>query len=68
MYSDEYNVNNNNNNYYYYYQYYNNNNIRNHEFHSIQHYVIKFIGDFRQVSAFYHVLRFSPPIKLTESV
>ena len=46
MYSEEYNVNNNNNNNYYYYHYYNNNNICNHEFHSIQHYVIKFVVTF----------------------
>ena len=52
MYSEESNVNNNNN-------------ICNHEFYSIQHYLIKFVGDFRQVSDFFHVLRFAPPIQLT---
>ena len=32
---------------------------------SIQHYVIKFVSDFRQVGGFLRVLRFPPPIKLT---
>jgi hypothetical protein len=32
---------------------------------SIQHYVIKFVSDLRQVSGFHRVLRFPPPIKLT---
>jgi branched-subunit amino acid transport protein len=31
----------------------------------IQHYVIKFVSDLRQVSGFLRVLRFPPPIKLT---
>ena len=35
------------------------------EVNSIQHYVIKFVGDLRQVSGFLRVLRSSPPIKLT---
>jgi hypothetical protein len=40
------------------------------EFHSgkvysIQHYVIKFVSDLRQVSGFFQILRFPPPIKLT---
>jgi hypothetical protein len=30
----------------------------------IQHYVIKFVGDLRQVGGFLRVLRFPPPIKL----
>ena len=30
----------------------------------IQHYVIKFFGDLRQVGGFLRMLRFSPPIKL----
>jgi hypothetical protein len=34
------------------------------EVYSIQHYVIKFVGDF-QVRGFLWVLQFSPPIKLT---
>jgi hypothetical protein len=29
-----------------------------------QHYVIKFVGDLRQVSGFLPVLRFPPPMKL----
>ena len=32
---------------------------------SIQHYVIKFVSDLRQVSGFLRLLRFPPPIKLT---
>ena len=32
---------------------------------SIQHYVIKFVSDLRQVAGFFPVLRFPPPIKLT---
>jgi hypothetical protein len=35
------------------------------EMFSIQHYVIKFVSDLRQVSGFLWVLRFPPPIKLT---
>ena len=31
---------------------------------SIQHYVIKFVSDLRQVSAFLRILRFPPPIHL----
>ena len=32
---------------------------------SIQHYVIKFVSDLRQVGGFLRLLRFPPPIKLT---
>jgi hypothetical protein len=32
---------------------------------SIQHYVIKFVNDLRQVGGFLRVLRFPPPIQLT---
>ena len=35
------------------------------EVYSIQHFVIKFIGDLRQVSVFLRVIWFHPPIKLT---
>jgi hypothetical protein len=35
------------------------------EVYSIQHYVIKFVSDFRQVGGFLRVPRFPPPIKLT---
>ena len=35
---------------------------------SIQHCVIKFVSDLRQVGCFLRVLRFSPPIKLTASI
>jgi len=35
------------------------------EMYSIQHYVIKFVSDLRQVSGFLRVLRFLPPIKRT---
>jgi len=34
----------------------------------VQHYVIKFDGDFRQVGGFIRVLRFPPPIKLTATI
>ena len=33
------------------------------EVYSIQHYVIKFVSDLRQVGGFIQVLRFPPPIK-----
>ena len=33
------------------------------EVYSIQHYVIKFVSDLKQVSGFLRVLRFPPPIK-----
>ena len=35
---------------------------------SIQHYVIKFVSDLRQVSGFLQVLRFPPPIKQTATI
>ena len=35
---------------------------------SMQHYVIKFVSDLRQVSGFLLVLLFSPPIKLTSTI
>jgi hypothetical protein len=35
------------------------------EVYSIQHYVIKFVSDLRQVGGF---LRFPPPIKLTDTI
>jgi hypothetical protein len=35
---------------------------------SMQHYVIKFVSDLRQVGGFLWVLRFPPPIKLTATV
>ena len=38
------------------------------EVHSIQHYVIKFVSDLRQVGSFLRVLRFPPPIKLTITI
>jgi hypothetical protein len=38
------------------------------EVYFIQHYVIKFVIDLRQVGGFLCVLRFPPPIKLTTSV
>ena len=38
------------------------------EVYSIQHYVIKFISDLRQVSGFLRVLQFPPPIKLTAKI
>ena len=41
---------------------------RSGELHSIQHYVIKFVSDLRQVGGFLLVLRFPPPIKLTSRI
>ena len=38
------------------------------EVYSIQHYVIKFVSDLRQVGGFLWVLRFPPPIKLTATI
>jgi hypothetical protein len=35
------------------------------EVYSIQHYVIKFVCDLKQVGGFLPVLRFPPPMKLT---
>jgi hypothetical protein len=35
------------------------------EVYSIQHYVIKFVSDLRQVGGFIRILRFPSPIKLT---
>ena len=35
---------------------------------SIQHYVIEFVSDFRQVGDFLRVLRFPAPIKLTTTI
>jgi hypothetical protein len=34
----------------------------------VQHYVIKFVSDLRQVSGFLRVLRFPPPLKLTTTI
>jgi len=38
------------------------------EVYSIQHYVIKFVSDLRQVSGFLRVIMFPPPIKLTARI
>ena len=38
------------------------------EVYSIQHYVIKFVSDFRQVGGFLRVVRFSPQIKLIATI
>ena len=38
------------------------------EVYSMQHYVIKFVSDLRQIGGFLQVLRFSPPIKLTATI
>jgi len=35
---------------------------------SMQHYVMKFVSDMRQVGGFLPVLRFPPPIKLTATI
>jgi hypothetical protein len=34
----------------------------------MQHYVIKFVSDLRQVGGFLQVLRYLPPIKLTANI
>jgi hypothetical protein len=34
----------------------------------VQHYVIKFVSDLRQVSGFIRVIRFPPPIQLTAMI
>ena len=34
----------------------------------VQHYVIKFVSDLRQVGGFLRVLQFPPPIKLTAMI
>ena len=41
---------------------------RSSEVYSIQHYVIKFVNDLRQVGGFPRVLRFPPPIKPTTTI
>jgi hypothetical protein len=38
------------------------------EVYSIQHYVIKFASDLRQVGGFLQVLRFPPPVNLTTTI
>jgi len=38
------------------------------EVYSIQHYMIKFLSDLRQVSGFLWVLQFPPPIKQTATI
>ena len=43
-------------------------NPANGEVYSIQHYVIKFVSDLRQVGGFLWVLRFPPPIKLIGTI
>jgi hypothetical protein len=38
------------------------------EVYSIQHYMLKFVSDLRQVDGFLRVLQFSPPIKQTATI
>jgi hypothetical protein len=38
------------------------------EMYSIQHYVIKFVSDLRQIGGFIQVFRFHPLIKLTATI
>ena len=38
------------------------------EVYSIQHYVVNFVSDMRQVGVFLRVLRFPPPIKQTATI
>jgi hypothetical protein len=45
-----------------------NSNLVHGEMYSIQHYVIKFVSDLRQVGGFLRVFRFPPPIKLTATI
>jgi hypothetical protein len=42
--------------------------FRSSEVYSIQHYVIKFVSDLRQVGGFLQVLWFHPPINLTATI
>ena len=42
--------------------------LRSCEVYSIQHYVIKFVSDLRQVDGFLRALRFPTPIKLTATI
>jgi len=35
---------------------------------SMQHYVLKFVSDLRQVGGFFRLLQFPPPIKLTATI
>jgi hypothetical protein len=39
-----------------------------HKIHSVQHYVIKFVSDLRQVGGFLQALQFTPPIRLTATI
>ena len=41
---------------------------RSGEVYLIQHYSIKFVSDLEQISGFFRVLRFPPPIKLTTRI
>jgi hypothetical protein len=43
-------------------------NLANDEVYSIQHYVIYFVSDLRQVGGFLRVLQIPPPIKLTATI
>jgi hypothetical protein len=43
-------------------------NLAHGEMYLIQHYVIKFVSDSRQVGGFLRVLRFLPPIKLIATI
>ena len=38
------------------------------ELRSVQHYMIKFVSDLRQVGGFLRILRFPSPIKLTATI
>ena len=41
---------------------------RSGDVYSIQHYVIKFVSDLRQIDGFHRVLEFPPAIKLTATI
>ena len=38
------------------------------EMYLIQHYVIKFVSDLRQIGGIFQLLQFPPPIKLTATI
>ena len=43
-------------------------NLDQDEVYKLQHYVMKFVSDLRQVGGFLRVLRFPPAIKLTATI
>ena len=43
-------------------------NLAHGKVYTMQHYVIKFVSEFRHIGGFLRVLRFPPPIKLTTTI